>query len=423
MLRWLARGTAVAGLWLVGQAVAQVSPDAPAFRLAPVDDPMLASLVRETLERHPAVLASQAGLDASTALEQAAARPVFNPELETDFANSDTSDRVIALSQTIDRAGLRGARTAVAEQERRMTGQRLAASRRDIALELLSSLADYWSARELAALGVLRVELMERFRAVAEQRRAAGDLTQVDFNVAHLAYVQARIEGGRASAALAAAEQSLRALTPWVSGGAWPRPSLEVPEVQLTDGDIQALATALPEVRVRRDQLAAAAAAVSLSERERRANPTLKIVGGEEEDESLIGLSVTVPLNVRNRFQYEVSAARATRVQAERELEDASIRARANLRAATQRYLLTRDAWREWRETGAANLSEQTELLERLWRTGELDLTDYLVQLNQTLDTQASAIELQSELWLAWFEWLAAAGQIGAWLALSVETF
>ena len=396
--------------------------DAVRLDLGSADDPALIDLVRETLSYHPQVLAAEAGIVTGEALEQAASRPVFNPEIGVDFESADTDDRVLALSQTLDIAGRRSARRSVASSERQVAELELAAERRDLTLELLSTLAEYWTARELDALGVLRIDLMQRFAEVAQQRQQAGDLTQVALNVANLAYSQARIERTGSAAALAETEQLLGALTPQGSPSGWPQLPRELAAIELSEGDFLDLAAAVPEVRIQRERLAAAEAAVTLRDRERRANPTLSLMGGEEENESLIGLSFSMPLNVRNRFQYEVSAARAVKLQAERELDNVTIRAQARLQAATRRYALTRDAWRQWLETGAPNLAEQTALIERLWRAGELEVTDYLVQLDQTLDTQASALELERRLWFAWFEWLAAAGELGTWLGLPIET-
>jgi cobalt-zinc-cadmium efflux system outer membrane protein len=415
-------GAAVACAALAVPAPAQtVALPGPAPAFAPLEDPALVGLVRQTLEQHPAALAAEAGVSASEALQQAASRPLFNPEIGFDLESADTDDRVLALSQTLDVARQRGARAEVARSERQVAEQQLAAARQSLAVELLSTLADYWTARELDALGVLRVELMQRFADVAQQRQRAGDLNQVDFNVANLAYSQARIERAGAAAALAENEQILRALAPTGMSNGWPGLPADLATIELSEGDAVRLVTAVPEVRIRRERLAVAEAAVTLRDRERQANPTLSLVGGKEEGESLIGLSFTMPLNLRNRFQSEVSAARASRVQSERELDDVTIRARASLEAATQRYVLIHEAWRQWLDTGAPNLAEQTDLLDRLWRSGELGVTDYLVQLGQTLDTQASALELQRRLWIAWFEWLAAAGQVGTWLGLPIE--
>jgi cobalt-zinc-cadmium efflux system outer membrane protein len=404
-------------LTAAAQAPTAISPEG----IAPLGDASLTALVTRTLAQHPRVLAAQAGVSASQALAQAADRPVFNPEIETDFARSDTSDRLIGFSQTLDWAGRRGARTSVAESERRVADELLAAARRDVTLELLRALAEVRSARALEDLALLRIDLTQRFATVAQQRRQAGDLTQVELNVANLAFAQAQIERASAASALATAQQNLRALTLQTTTDSMPRLPTDLPPLRVGEDDVTRLVAALPEVRARREQVAVAAAEVTLRDTERHASPTLTLSGGKEDGDSTLGLSFSMPLNVRNRFVYEVSAARATRAQAESALDNVMVVARARLEAATESYALTRAAWEGWLATGQPNLSEQSDLLERMWRAGELGVAEYLVQLNQTLDTQSSAVDLQRRLWLAWLDWLAAAGRIGAWLGLPME--
>ena len=128
-----------------------------------------------------------------------------------------------------------------------------------------------------------------------------------------------------------------------------------------------------------------------------------------------------MPLNIRNRFTYEVAAAKAEHTLAQRLAENIELRARRRLLAANERHRLTRDAWQSWLRTGEPNLGQQADLLERLVLAGELSTTDYLVQLNQTLDTAASALELRRQHWLAWFEWLASTGQVDVWLGFRTE--
>ncbi|MEQ8691225.1 MAG: hypothetical protein RIC89_10370, partial [Pseudomonadales bacterium] len=93
---------------------------------------------------------------------------------------------------------------------------------------------------------------------------------------------------------------------------------------------------------------------------------------------------------------------------------------RAELIAAQQRYELARTAWNEWLHMGAKSLSSQTETLERLWRAGELNTTDYLVQLQQTLDTRATASAQRGVVWEAWIAWLAVSGQVDTWAGFDV---
>jgi len=393
----------------------------PAGRLDVVNDPLLGRLVEAALREHPQVLAAEAALEREQALARAASRPVFNPELELDVERSDTDDALLRLTQTLDVAGVRGARSRVAAGQVAAATQRLALSRRNLAVEVLSTLGAFWTTSELAALAERRLELLQRVADVAEQRARVGDATQADVNLAHLARVQARMDSAGASANLAATEMVLRALVDEPAEG-WPMLPTELPPIDADRAALSRVIAAVPDVALQRYALEVADADVGLRQRERRPAPSVSLAGGEEDDESLIGIGFSMPLNVRNRFTAEVDAARAERVRAEREADNTTRRALAAAEAATARYVRVREAWIAWLETGVLNLNQQAELLERLWRSGELSLTEYLVQVDQMLETQRSAVELRRELWDAWFAWLGAAGQTGAWLGLAIET-
>ena len=64
----------------------------------------------------------------------------------------------------------------------------------------------------------------------------------------------------------------------------------------------------------------------------------------------------------------------------------------------------------------AAAFEDRTALLEKLWRAGEIGTSDYLVQLKQSLDTALSGLELESQAWQAWFDYLNVAGRLTDWI-------
>jgi len=386
--------------------------------VAALDAPALTTLARRVTAMHPEVLEASANLDSRDALRTAAGRPRFNPELGFEIENSAGDLRSIGVSQTLDIANERDARMDIAgfEQEAAVAG--LATARRRIAGELLNELAAYWTAAGLDQLAETRIELMQEFAGLTRQRQQAGDLTQVELNLANLAEAQASIAHASAESAMAGADQALRAIVTSQPPAEWPQLPPNLPDIAGRTVDFDALIAALPEVRAARSELGARLAYIELREREKRAKPTLGLTAGTEEDESLVGLSFSMPLNIRNRYDSEVVAARADSAAAEQALRNTETRKLQHLLAATERYRLTREAWSAWNVTGQPNLDQQSDLLRRLVAAGELSTTDYLVQLNQTLDTAASAIELRHQLWLAWIDWLSASGQTQAWLGM-----
>lgn len=379
-------------------------------------DSALIQFVESVVASNPRVKAAEAAREASGAYRDAASQPLYNPELSLDAENSDSNTRALGLSQTVDWGGKRQARTAVAESEQLLVEAQYLATRWSVTVELLEGLARHQTGKERDRLAESRKELMDEFAGLAQRRFDAGDLAQVELNLARLASSDARIQKATAGAGLAEARQAVGNLTPRSASSEWPLLPTALPSLSKSAEDPQSLVLALPDVVAARRQVESAAAVVDLRRRERRPDPTLSLAGGQEDGETLIGLNVSIPLYVRNRFNHEVTAAMAQRSQAQQLADDIMQRAYARLISASERYELTRGAWRDWQQTGETSLAQQTEQLKRLWQAGELSTTDYLVQLTTTLDIQDSALDLREALWHAWFEWLWASGQIDGWL-------
>jgi cobalt-zinc-cadmium efflux system outer membrane protein len=130
----------------------------------------------------------------------------------------------------------------------------------------------------------------------------------------------------------------------------------------------------------------------------------------------VIGLSVSIPLPVLNTGRAEVAAA-----QAETDAATANVRSRqfvlgARLVEAQARYSALHSAAEAFRGGRAAAFEDRTVLLEKLWRAGEISTSDYLVQLKQSLDTALSGLQLESQAWQAWFDYLTAAGRLTDWI-------
>ena len=378
-------------------------------------DPLLRQFVQAVVEANPRVQAARAALEASGSYRDAASRPLYNPELDVTSERAHEARYTLGVGYTMDWAGKRKARTAVAESERMVAEAEYLAARRAVTVELLDGLARHQTSGERDSLAGSRRRLMDAFATLAQRRFDTGDLSQVELDLARLAAMEARIQKATAGAALAEVRQAVRSLAPDSPVSQWPSLPGSLPA--LSEGtDPRSLVTALPEVLAARRQVASADALVELRRRERRPDPTLSVAGGKEAGDLLTVVEFTIPLPVLNRFKDEVSAAAAERSQAQQIADDVSRRAHARLISAMERYNLSRGAWEDWEVTGQTSLTRQTEQLQKLWEADDLSTTDYLVQLRQTLDVQESALDLREALWRAWLEWLSASGQIDAWL-------
>jgi len=385
-----------------------------------VADPEVTAWIKEVLAKNPDILAAHAAVEAAGGRLRAADQPLFNPELEFEYENSGSTTKAGGLSQTIDWADKRGARTVVAEAGEVAAVAELGARRQALAAELLRTLTDWQVAEAIARISEKQEELMSRFARLAEQRRQAGDLDQVELDLAHLAAADATFQQSNAQESLIHTRQAVSALT----GGdhaSWPTLTGTLPELDPEQLDVDRLLADLPALQAALAQVAAARASVQLSIREKRPDPTIGIRAGKEDSDTLTGITLSVPLFVRNTFSAEVDVANAGLIRAEREAANLRQQAHADLIAAAQVYRNARRAWSNWQVSGAPRLSQRTELLDRLWRAGELNTTDYLVQLKQALETEVSATEQHGRMWRAWADWLAASGRIAQWLHLEGE--
>lgn len=379
--------------------------------------PALKALLTTTWETNPEMAAAQARLEAAQALAQAANRPYYNPELEVEVENTESHRTTVGLAQTLDWGNKRAARTSVAQFERDSAQADVAALHLGLARRLILALADAEVDADLVALQDRRAAQASEFLRVTQRRFQAGDIPHVDAYLAELADAQARATvasvGGNAA-------ESRAAVTALTGRRVEELPALPADPPLIVPGRIDDAALAqLPRQRALRALVDAAQAGVTLKQRERRPDPTLRLAGGREGDTNVTMLSLSVPLPVRNPYRHEVVAAQAQADVAAAQLAGDLRQARAAWLAAGERYLLTRDAWLAWRNGSRVSTDRLETTLHTLWQTGELSTGDYLTQVAQAADAQASGLELKRAVWHAYADWIEASGGADGWLLMA----
>jgi cobalt-zinc-cadmium efflux system outer membrane protein len=381
--------------------------------------PALRSLLTNTLETNPEMAAAQARLEAAQALAQAANRPYYNPELELEVENAETHRATVGLAQTLDWGNKRGARTSVAQFERDSAQAEVAALRLGLSRRLLVALADAEVDNDLAELQKRRVAQTSELLRLTQRRFQAGDIPHVDAYLAELADAQAR---GQAAGAGSSAAEARAAVTALTGRRVQELAALPADPPLIVPGRVdEAMLAQLPRQRALRALVDAAQAGVTLKQRERRPDPTLRLAGGREGDANVTMLALSIPLPVRNPYRYEVVAAQAQAEGAADQLAADLRQARAAWLAAGERYVLTRDAWLAWRTGSRVSTDRLEATLHKLWQVGELSTGDYLTQLAQAVEAQASGLELKRAVWHAYGDWLEASGGSDGWLLVPAE--
>ena len=386
--------------------------------IEPVQDRVLSNFIHNALVTHPVILAEMAAVEARKAEQRAAGRAVYNPELELDAESATDDTFSIGVNQTIDFGNKRSARKKIATSKHTLSKTRLTAVKNNVCVNLLKALAEFHSAANQLRLADSRLQIVAEFADLAERKYRAGDLSQTEASLASLSLIQAKIDVATQRSVFAEAEQSLRLQSQVLTVSNWPQLPTDLPSLTADLLDTNQLVATLPEVLAAQNEIAVSAGRIDLRQRERKPDPTIGLRGGEEGSDTLVGINLSIPLFVRNSFDAEVAMAQAEQLEAEYRYQNILNSAHTRLLAATTRFQSTRNAWITWQESGQVGHEKQTNLLKRLWEAGELSTTDYLVQLNQILDMQASATELRHQLWRAWFDWLTTSGEVSHWLGL-----
>ena len=384
-------------------------------------DSSLAALrgaVREAWARHPAAEATEQALAAAEARAVASSRPLYNPDLELAYDDEGPEQTATAgMALTLDLSGKRRARTDAGQADLVVAEAEAALRRSGFAQRWLQAWTEHGVARERVRIGEERLALMQRFADLAERQLTVGDISSLERDLALLARDEAQAEQATLLADAAAATEAFRAVGGDLSRGT-DIAALGVPAVWTTDPSWQVAAA--PEGRIAAATAASSTARIAIAERDRRPDPTISLYGGRKDigtvSEDVIGVAVSVPLFVRNRFSAELAAAKADSSAASAELRRVELELRARAERNISSYGAVRDAWTRWSQSKGTAVAARADLLERLWRAGEVSTADYLIQLKQTLDTALAGADLRGRLWRSYVDTLYSTGQLDTWV-------
>lgn len=393
----------------------------PADFIAP---PAIRDALQTAWQRHPAYRATEAQLAAARARLDAAGQPLYNPEIELS-ADDEGPDRTATggVKLTLDLSGKRRARRDAASARVEQATAEARLNRRDFAEQWFVSWADLQTAQQRAHTGERRVTLVTRFAGLADKQFAADDISGLERDLALLARDEALAQQSQLVAERAEAEARFRLVggTPdLIVGLSLPTDSLPPLAIGPEIGIEQ-----LPDWQAAQAAVLAAERDVNVARRNRVADPTVGVRAGRIDydgfRDNVFGVAVSIPLFVRNSYRAEVVAAQADADLAVAEADRTRIDLDADRRRAIESYTAAQSAWAHWRASRGTNVERRENLLERLWREGELSTTDYLLQLDQTLDTALAGAELEARLWRNYAEYLAATGQLERWSGLEIS--
>jgi len=351
----------------------------------------LIELADIALASHPLMQLAKARFDQAVANSKANSQPLYNPELALDYESNVEDTATIGISQTFDWSDKQGALRQIGEQNLASAQAEFTGVRQAIAADLLNKVNRFQSSKQIADLNAQQMGTLEEFVEIAKRRFSVGDISQIELDLALLAAGEIRMNSAKIQADSFAAKLQLDAFFNFEK--------MSIPElaISLIKPDIESVEGLLQEhprlLQLRRASNAAKGG-IKLAERLARA------------------------LFIRNNFSAQVDSAIANSVAVEQDYLNAYRDVLVAVKSTKKSLDLTLAAYHHWMSQSQAGLQQRAKLLQKLWRSGDLETTDYLVQLQQTLDTRIAATQLKADVFTAWVDYLVASGQIDLWLAL-----
>ena len=370
------------------------------------------------VHQHPKVVAAKEKMNAAFSIADSLEQPLYNPELETEFEREgDANNYQVGINQTVDWGDKRGIGKQMANANRSAAEYDFTLTVQQQSAQSLQALIKWHAANHQARLALKQENQLGTLLDLVKERQRAGDLGQVDAELTVLGLSQTFNTTAQALAQLKQERAHLRELLP-----DWSPESAQIPErIWLIDRGLPQNSIKIPKWEDEHPAVMAARAEwdglqkmAELASKKAKADPTFGIAGGKTDDENVLALTFSIPLNVRNNFNAEEKAAHQEALAAEAQYQAIRRKKHYAIRAAYDVLQEYQQRAKRWQDLMAGRSERSQNLLEKQWRSGDMSTTEYLLALQQLTEGSASGIELREQFQLAQIEWLFQTGKINA---------
>lgn len=371
----------------------------------------LESALERARQASPALVAARMRVDEAQARVTGASIPFSaNPSVEVEAGRRggevSTTDYGVAVAQDFDlpqrrRARIDAARAAVTQEE-----QRARDAEREVLREVATAFLRAVEAHERADAATSGKRIAEEALRIAERRYAAGDVAQLDVNLARTAVARAEAETRTANAKLTGYGTQLQALldlTDAVTVSGSLRDTLG------TD-DLGTRAADRADTRVLDAEIAEAEAEQRFARTLRWPDFGVRASYAKEEGDRVIlgGIGLTLPVFQRGQEAAAVANARLTRLRSERDALTRTIE--AEVRGAVASHDALRAAASEYERMVLPLVEENEKLALESYEVGQIGLGDLLLVRREALDARRAFIDQLIDMRLAEVELRALAG-------------
>lgn len=363
------------------------------------------------VNKDPEVIEAKALLKASNFEAKNLTKAVYNPELEASYErNGNFNNYSIGISQTIDVWDKRATNTSLGEIGVYASEQQLLVLLDSKKADVLTALAIWKSAKETAQLSIEREKQLQTLLSITEEKQAAGLLEPLDTELVYLNLSQVFSEIANDQIELKNAELKVRELLPDWTPELADNASYEF---GLTSYEYQAQwVEQHPIVQLAKAQWKAQQAKAELTTIEYKSNPSFGVSAGQDGGESAVGLTFSIPLNIRNNYSDATNAAYSKSIAAEANFRSVYRKQSFEAQANYESLLISQKYYQRWKQLIQKRVEKSTKLINARWEAGDINTADYLLALSQQAEGLHSGIQLEKDFRLSEISFIWSIGQL-----------
>jgi len=359
---------------------------------------------------HPAIRLKQAQRAAAEGARADAAAPLYNnPQLalentrrtvpQAGLPGARRSEWSAGLSQTFELAGQQGHRRQASEAALAALRAEIEDARRQLRGEVAQAHYRVLASQQRVEVEAEALKLFDSTAAAVEKRRAAGEDTRLDANVALVEAERARNQLALAQERLLEARAAL-ADQLQLPPGQLPAASGDLTDRALTSPTLEALLTAIdqqPRLRALVARQDSARARLNLEQASRYPDVSVGLNVGREGPgdtrERLTTLSVSLPLPLFKHNATGIGQAGSDLSLAQIERETAARELRAQAHTLWSRLQSLRARVQRLQTSVLPALSQNQQLSLKSQRAGQIGLLELIVVNRQALDARRDLID------------------------------
>lgn len=364
----------------------------------------------------PQIEAARERMNASAFNRDALNAPLYNPTASARVENDDTTNFQFGISQTLDLSGKRKTRRRLGNAQYQHARLSFEIELQSYLNDVLNALVTYGAAEEQMLLARKHSVNLETLSELTTQRLENGDLGTVDGALANYAVSAALPSLANTENEYIAAQTALKTLL---------GPDYRQFVVLPSDGnwrdsgvmDINVLAENNPQVIQALQRFQVKKAEVDVATRNRRADPTIGVVAGRDEGASLVGINISLPLNIRNTYKAPIKANIRKATAAEFDYQQVQRSIHADLERAIAVWRANSAQLSRYEELTVSQNDNGLSLLKTQWTIGDLSTADYVQALERWRESASAGIRLKRMQRLSLIAWLSTSGQVTNWLS------